>query len=415
MDRNNIVRVGVVGLGRGAAYARASALDMGVELVAVCDTNVPRLSAFEARYGVAVYTDFQVFLQQEMDAVVIATYFHEHAPMAIAALHAGRHVLSEITANATLAEGVALCAAVEETGRIYMMGENSAYTVFSQAMTRLYRTGEIGRVLYAEAEYNHPMAPDTMLRLAPGLDHWRNWLPSTYYCTHALGPLMVMTDTWPTAVNALSIPAPELGPDEVRVNDPGAVILCRMDNQAVFRLFGIRIPGHSNWYRVHGTRGAMETQRGPGYFGPGQVRVWHDPWNCPPDTALDRTWLPQWPDHGDLAAQFGHAGADFWIVHLFAEAVRTGRPPVLDVYRSVAMSSVGILAWRSALEAGRSVSVADFRDPAARREYADDHWHPGPQADPAARAPASIRAPIEIPAEARRRAEAFWQSLSSTA
>lgn len=405
------VRIGVVGTGRGGTYANASTYDMGVELVAVCDTNPRRLETFRERYNVPVHQDFDEFLAQDMDAVVIATYFDSHAPMAIAALRAGRHVLSEITANATLAEGVALCEAVEETGLIYMMGENSACTDFSQAMTELYASGEIGRVLYAEAEYNHPMPAETMLRLAPGFDHWRNWLPSTYYCTHALGPLMVMTDTWPETVNALSIPAAELGPEEVRVNDPGSVILCRMDNQAVFRLFGIRIPGHSNWYRVHGTRGAMETQRGPGYFGPGQVRVWHDPWNCPEGVPHDRSFLPQWSAHGEKASQFGHGGADFWVIHHFAEAVRTGRSPVLDVYRSVAMSSVGILAWKSALAEGQPVPVPDFRDPASRAACADDHTHPGPHTEAAHRVPTTIRTDMSIPERARRRAQAFWGDL----
>ena len=31
--------------------------------------------------------------------------------------------------------------------------------------------------------------------------HWRNWIPSTYYCTHALAPLMYITDTMPLSVN----------------------------------------------------------------------------------------------------------------------------------------------------------------------------------------------------------------------
>lgn len=402
------VRIGVVGTGRGATYARASGLDMGMELVAVCDTQPTRLQAFASQYGVPVFLDYAEFLRQDMDAVVIATYFHEHAPKAVMALQAGKHVLSEITSNATLAEGVALCEAVEETGRIYMMGENSAYTDFCQEMTRIYATGEIGRVLYAEGEYNHPMTPDSMLRLAPGFHHWRNWLPSTYYCTHALGPLMVMTDTWPEMVNALSIPAAELGPEVARINDPGSVILCRMDNQAVFRLFGIRIPGHSNWYRVHGTGGAMETQRGPGYFGPGQVRIWHDPWNCPEDQPQDRTFLPQWPQLAEKANQFGHSGADFWIMYHFLEAVRTGQSPVLDVYRSVAMSSVGILAWHSALADGKPMLVPNFRDAAERAAYAADHRVPDPQAAAELQLPTSVRGAIEIPPEARQKAQEFW-------
>lgn len=411
MDTNTI-RIGVIGASRGASYAQAAGLDMGMEIVAVCDSNVSRLSSLKVPETVLCLQHEDEFLSQEMDAVIVATYFDSHAPLAIKCLRSGFHVLSEISSNSTLAEGVALCEAVEETGNIYMLGENSVFTDFNQAMTAIYDSGELGRILYAEAEYNHPMSPEKMLRLAPSKNHWRNWIPSTFYCTHALGPLMAITDTWPTSVNALSIPAAELGPDEVRVSDPGAVTLCRMNNEAVFRLFGIHIPGHSNWYRFHGTKGAMENTRGPGYFGPGQVRVWHDPWNCPEGQPLERSFLPQWPTHQDLAARFGHSGADFWVLHHFLEAIRQDEQPYLDVYRGVAMSSVGLLAWRSALQMGQPVSVPDFRNPEQRKAFKEDHLRAGPHVPDALRVPSSIRGDIEIDSEALKRAQIYWDTLA---
>ncbi len=100
-----------------------------------------------------------------MDAVILANYFHEHAPFAVKALEAGKHVMSETASNTTLAEGVALCRTVEETRRIYMLAENYPYTAFSQEMQRLYRTGEVGEVTYAEGEYNHPMDLEDVLRI----------------------------------------------------------------------------------------------------------------------------------------------------------------------------------------------------------------------------------------------------------
>ncbi len=407
-----IVRIGVVGAGRGASFARAAQIGLGVDLVAVCDSSSERLASLHAPPRTVRTQDTDEFLEVDMDAVVIATYFDAHAPLAIRALRAGFHVLSEITANCTLAEGVALCEAVEETGLTYMMGENSAYTNFNQTMRELYRSGEIGRVLYAEAEYNHPMSPETMLRLAPARHHWRNWIPSTYYCTHALGPLMVITGAWPISVNALSIPAAELGPKEARINDPGSVTLCRMDNDAVFRLFGIHIPGHSNWYRLHGTKGAMENVRGPGYFGPGQVRIWHDPWDCQEGQVTERSFVPQWPSHREQVKNFGHSGADFWILYHFLEAIRKGQPPYLDVYRSVTMSSVGLLAWRSALQNGQPVTIPDFRDPKSRAACKEDFLQAGPEVSAANRLPSSVRGEIEIDPSDFDRAQAYWDSLN---
>jgi predicted dehydrogenase len=346
-----------------------------------------------------------------MDAVVLANYFHEHAPFAIKALAAGKHVMSECTCNATLAEGVALCRAVEKSGKIYMLAENYPYTQFHMEMRRLYRSGEIGRVTYAEGEYNHPIEPTAINQLSPGLNHWRNWIPSTYYCTHALAPLMYITDSLPLSVNGLSIAVPEVTDALPRVNDPGSVILCRMDNGAVFRIFGLWLPGHSNWTRVHGVHGAMETTRGPGYFGPGQVRVWHDEWDCPTGTPKERTYAPDWPEHADLARRAGHGGGDFWTNFEFANAIRSGQQPFLNVYRGVAMSSVGILAWKSALQDGAPFALPDFGKESSRKAFANDHWSPFPahaQAAPG-QPPPSIRGIVKPSAKAIANARKQWK------
>ncbi len=372
------LRVGVIGVGRGQSFASGATDLVGMKLVALCDVWEERLVQVGKRFNVATYTDYDKFLEHDMDAVVLANYFHQHAPFAIKALRAGKHVMSETACNATLAEGVALCRAVEQTGKTYMLAENYPYTAFNLEMRRLYRTGEIGEVTYAEGEYNHPMAPDSRTGISQGLKHWRNWLPSTYYCTHALAPLVHITERWPVKVNGLSIARRSVDAATVRIGDPGSVILCRMDNGAVFRIFGLLLPGHSNYYRVHGDHGAMEITRGPGYFGPGFVRVWHDEWDCPPNTPKERTYIPDWPEHGDLARKAGHGGGDFWTNFAFGNAIRSGEPPFLDVYRGVTMSSVGILAWKSALADGAPFDVPDFRNEAKRAAYADDHWSPFP-------------------------------------
>ncbi len=407
---NNVIKVGVIGVGRGDSFAAGATDLVGMKLVALCDTWKERLKRSGKRYGVATYTDYDKFLEHDMDAVVLANYFHEHAPFAIKALAAGKHVMSECTSNATLAEGVALCRAVEKSKKIYMLAENYPYTRFHMEMRRLYRTGEIGRVTYAEGEYNHPMPLEDILAISPGRKHWRNWLPPTYYCTHALAPLMMITDAMPVRINGLSIAAPEVAEGRARYSDLGSVILCRMDNDAVFRIFGLFLPGHSNWTRVHGTGGAMETTRGPGYFGPEQVRVWHDPWNCPKGTPTERTYAPDWPEHADLANRSGHGGGDFWTSFEFANAIRSGRPPYLDVYRSVAMSSVGILAWKSALANGAPFDLPDFRKETRRKVHENDHWSPFPSHAALApdQPPASIRGRIQPSAKTVAHARKVW-------
>jgi len=181
--------------------------------------------------------------------------------------------------------------------------------------------------------------------------------------------------------------------------------------RAVFRIFGLWLPGHSNWTRVHGAKGAMETTRGPGYFGPGQVRVWHDHWLRAPGQPTERTYVPDWPEHADLANRAGHGGGDFWTNFEFANAIRSGSAPYLDVYRGVAMSSVGILAWKSALADGAPLEVPDFRREKSRRSFENDHWSPFPAHAKAApdQPPPSIRGRVKPSPKAITNARKQWK------
>jgi predicted dehydrogenase len=163
------IRVGVVGAGRGQTFAHQAG-NVGMEFVALCDIWEEHLLEVGKRYGVATYTDYDKFLEHDMDAVVLANYYHEHAPFAIKAFAAGKHVMSECIACKTPAEGVALARAVEKYGLIYMFAENYAYFAYNQEMRRLYQAGEIGEIQYMEGEYNHPIDSRTYNMIAPGYE-----------------------------------------------------------------------------------------------------------------------------------------------------------------------------------------------------------------------------------------------------
>jgi hypothetical protein len=155
----------------------------------------------------------------------------------------------------------------------------------------------------------------------------------------------------------------------------------------------------------------MEITRGPGYFGPGQVRVWHEEWDLRPGEVRERTYLPDWPEHGELARQAGHGGGDFWTAFHFANAIRSGEPPYLDVYRSVAMSSVGILAWKSALQEGQPFEMPDFRDEASRAQVEDDHWSPWPEHAGPGQPPPSIEGHRQPSAKGVEFARQVWKEI----
>ena len=286
--------------------------------------------------------------------------------------------MSETSACFTLAEGVQLIEAVEKSGKIYMFAENYPYMVFNQEMRKLYQSGLIGKFMYGEGEYVHPMSAHEANQLSPGIEHWRNWIPATYYCTHALAPVMFITDTWPVKVNGFVVP---YDPDDdnyrmtVKRNDTSSMIGLRMTGGAVVKLLQGRLRGHGIWVRIHGNRGLMENVR---QGSTAMLRVRREPFDKEPGEPVERIYLPDFPEHHQEAVRAGHGGGDFFMNYHFAQAIRTGKPPYLDVHRGVVMSIVGILAYRSALNDSNTVEVPDFRKELVRDKYRSDHWNPDP-------------------------------------
>src|SRR5579871_4835451 len=90
------VRVGVVGAGTFAEQAHIPGIQVHPqgEVVALCARNRERVAALAARYGVpGVHTDYrELIAQPDIDAVSVATPDVLHAPVALAALEAGKHV-----------------------------------------------------------------------------------------------------------------------------------------------------------------------------------------------------------------------------------------------------------------------------------------------------------------------------------
>ncbi len=405
------IRVGIFGAWRGAGFAHLAG-QVGLQPVAVCDQVESRARQVAEQLDLTAYTEFDRFLEHEMEAVVLCNYFHEHAPYAIRCLQAGLHVMSETAACKTLGEGVALARAAEKSRAIYFFAENYPFFVTNQEMRRLYRAGEIGECRFAEGEYVHPVTAEESNRLSPGLYHWRNWLPVTYYCTHALAPLMHVTDFMPVTVNAQAIPrtAEQLAEPQVRRNDISCYMMLRMDSEAVFGLNGgcNGLSGHGNWYRFQGTRGLMETFR-MGHMD--KVRVVHESFNLPVGGSRERIYTPEFPVAGDLAARAGHGGGDFFVMYHFAEALRRREQPWFDVYRALAMTAVGIQGWRSALDNGAAYPIPNFADEAARAPYEHDQWSPYPEDAGPGQPPVSIKGRIEPTRAQIAAARKVWKRL----
>lgn len=75
------IKIGIFGAGRGMDIAKNFLL-LGCEIVAVCDFRREYCRDRVKWLGkdMAVYHDFDEFIKHDMDAVVLANFFHEHAP-----------------------------------------------------------------------------------------------------------------------------------------------------------------------------------------------------------------------------------------------------------------------------------------------------------------------------------------------
>ena len=149
------LKVGVVGLGRGRVYLDRFSEQTQAGVVAVCDADTSRLEAADCPANALRYTSYEEFLRHDLDIVVICTEMPQHADHTIAALEGGKHVLCEVPAAYTLSECEAVIQTVEKTGLKYMLAENCCYSDMHLAWKEQIDAGELGKIIYAEAEYIH--------------------------------------------------------------------------------------------------------------------------------------------------------------------------------------------------------------------------------------------------------------------
>ena len=371
MQRNNqLIRLGILGTRRGLAFAEAAEVLPHVRVIAFCGRNPRRMEIIGERYPNArLFRSYEEMLDdRQIDAIVVANYADEHAPAACQAMKAGKHVLSEVPAFGTIAEGVELARTVESTGKVYTFGENFCYLAFVQEMRRLYESGDLGELRYAEGEYVH-FARDILHQLAD-LDiphHWRLWIPPTFYSTHSIGPILRITGLRPVAVQAAT-GLLGMNKEGTTPTQSPAMELVRMENGALVKsLHGGPYPREpwQPWYLIGGSKGCIESNRWPD---PNEVTLYLD------GDAESRRYTAKFGRFQNEASKTQHWGADLFVLYEFVKAIRMGSKPDIDVYMGLDMTLCGNLGWRSVLQGGGWVDIPDLRREAVRKKWENDHY-----------------------------------------
>jgi predicted dehydrogenase len=188
---NERLTLGFIGIGtQGRGLMGGFLGRKDVQVLAVCDVDTTRrengkkmvedaYAKQKADYkGCAAYNDFRELLaRQEINAVVIATPDHWHAPIGVAACKAGKDIYCEKPLTQSIHEARALVDAVRKHNRVFQTGSMQRSSKEFRIACELVRNGVIGKVKTVEVAIGGPGVPCDLPEEAaePGLD-WDMWL-----------------------------------------------------------------------------------------------------------------------------------------------------------------------------------------------------------------------------------------------
>ncbi len=217
---NDRIVVGFIGVGgQGMAHVRSqkeNASNNNIVQVAVCDVSKTRVSDAQKAIGgdVKGYDDYRRLVEnKDIDAVTIATVDHWHAPCAIAAMEAGKHVYCEKPMTRYLDEAFQVHDSVKKTGRTFQVGSQICSDARWHEAAKLIKAGKIGQLVMGQdsymrnnkfGEWNYKimewctpedldwkqwMGPRIKTKSAFSADQYFRWRKYYPYCAGLLGDL----------------------------------------------------------------------------------------------------------------------------------------------------------------------------------------------------------------------------------
>jgi len=161
------VKFAVIGLGMGRSHLRNLQQASNADVLAICDIDESRLEGVGEQWGVSWRTtNYEDLLAStEIDAVVVALPNYLHAPVTIAALQSGKHVLCEKPMARNAGEAATMVEAAENANRLLMIHFNYRFTPSAKALHRYIETNGLGEVYHARSWWHRT-------RGVPGLGGW---------------------------------------------------------------------------------------------------------------------------------------------------------------------------------------------------------------------------------------------------
>ena len=193
------IKVGIIGAGGMLRYHAAGFRSAGAEIVAVADANLEAAKKAAVREGIAQsFGSAEELLKLPgLDAVSVIVPNKFHAPLAIQALKAGKHVFCEKPPAMSAKEAVVMQAAAKAAKKTLMFNFNNRARPESYAMMEYINQGVVGRINSAQAKWIRRTG-------IPGFGGW--------FTTKALsggGPLIDLLHMLDLALFFMGYPEPE--------------------------------------------------------------------------------------------------------------------------------------------------------------------------------------------------------------
>ena len=275
-------KVAVIGVGGiSEMHIRSYRSNPNVELYAFCDINEARLRKMGEKYGVSrLFTDKDELLRAlpELDAVSVCTWNAAHAPCAIAALNAGKHVLCEKPMAKNAAEAQEMLEAARRAGRLLMVGFVRRYEKGSALLRRLVREDFFGELYYAKATYlrrnGNPggwFGDKSRSAGGPLIDLGVHVIDLTRYLMGNPRPVSVYGATFrklfdrPGIVTPKAYSSTSAGPGDVCDVEDLATAMIRFENGAVLQVeaaFSLNLREDTGSVQIFGTKGGAKLSPG---------------------------------------------------------------------------------------------------------------------------------------------------------
>lgn len=395
---DRVVRLGFIGVGgRGTSLLRLALQRGDTQVSAVCDINP---EALERAKGIVEETrgkrpegygngeeDFRnLVVRDDLDAVIIATPWLWHTPMAVAAMKAGKAAGLEVPAAVTVQECWDLVDTSEETGVPCMLLENVCYRRDVMAVLNMVRHGMFGELVHLQCGYQHDLRD---IKFQPGLQFgpgargeavWRTQHSikrnGDVYPTHGVGPtanhldinhgnrFVSLTSTATKSRGLHEYIVEQGGEDhpyadiEFALGDIVTTVIKCANGETVVVSHDTNLPRpYSLNFRVQGTRGIWMSDLDSVYF----EGVSPEPHRWQPFGRYQEEFdHALWRRYARESEGAGHGGMDFFVLHAFVESVKRKLPPPIDVYQAATWSVISPLSERSIATGSRPVEFPDF-------------------------------------------------------